>query len=100
MQNAPPIHSMIRQEEATEMDIPYNIQSTNVETGWEYFQPSELDAITSATQKSRTPLSTRGPRISIYTSNNCTTSCSQQLTRRKAKVSRARIPFRASSIIV
>jgi hypothetical protein len=34
-QNAPPVHSMIRQEEVAEMDVPYNIQSTNVGSGRE-----------------------------------------------------------------
>lgn len=50
-QNSPPVHSMIRAEDPAEMEAPYNIQSTNVGSDWEYFQPSELDASTSAAQR-------------------------------------------------
>jgi hypothetical protein len=46
-----PVDSKIRPEGAAEMDVPYNIQGTNVGSDWEHFQPSELDAISSATQR-------------------------------------------------
>lgn len=50
-QGSAPIQSVVKLGYPAEMDAPYNIQSTNVGSDWEHFQPGELDGNASAAQR-------------------------------------------------